>query len=439
VRRRLLLLSYFYPPLAGGGVHRALGFTRWLPAHGWDCTVVCAGPEDYWVRDESLEVGVPPGTEVMRVAGGSGLAAWLRIVRGRGGGTGRRPGAAFGALRVLSDWWLLPDSYAGWASRARAAAARRLARGGIDALLSTSPPDSVHLAAAPLARRTGLPWVADFRDPWIGLHFRRPPTAWHRGRQRAMLEGVLRGADLVLAATRTHHDDLAREPALDPTRLAHLPNGFEPDPAAAAPTGRDPRHLTLAFTGTLSHLADAETTFEALHAVFARRPEARRVIRLRVAGPYDAEYRDRATALGLTGIVEWCGPVPHAEARALQRAADALMLWSPRGYRTNIPGKVYEYLDSGTPVLALLDPQDEVTALLRRAGATLLVPGDREGLAVEIERRYLDWRQGGGAPAPGRPAWLEEHTRERLAGRLAALLDGLIERPRARTAGKGGG
>jgi glycosyltransferase involved in cell wall biosynthesis len=434
--RRLLLLTYFYPPLAGGGVYRALGFTRWLPEHGWDCTVVCAGAGDYWVRDESLLARVPPGIEVIRVPGGSGLAMWLRLVRGLGPSgspaAGRRSGAVFGGLRTLSDWTMIPDSYAGWARRARRAAARRLERGDVDALLSTSPPDSVHLAAAPLAVRFGLPWVADFRDPWIGLHFRRPPTAWHRARQRGLHDRVLGSADLVLAATRTHAEDLARNPALEPRRLVHLPNGFEPDPDASVPARRDPEHFTLVFTGTLSHMADAETLFEALHALFARRPEARRRIRVRIAGPFDAEYEDRALALGLKGIVEFSGPIPHAEARALQRAADALLLWSPRGYRTNIPGKVYEYLDSGRPVLALLDPRDEVAALVRRAGAVCLGSGDRDGLADEIERRYLAWKAGGEPAPPGRPDWLDEHTRSRLTARLAALLDRLEPRDRRR-------
>src|SRR5947207_662284 len=74
--RRLLVLCYFYPPLAGGGVHRVLGFTRHLPKHGWECTVVCADRGDYWVEDESLLARVPQGTEVIRVRGGSALSAW---------------------------------------------------------------------------------------------------------------------------------------------------------------------------------------------------------------------------------------------------------------------------------------------------------------------------------------------------------------------------
>ncbi len=73
--KRLLVMSYFYPPLAGGGVHRVLSFTRYLREHGWACTVVCAGEHDYWVRDPSLLARVPEGTEVIRVTGGSALAA----------------------------------------------------------------------------------------------------------------------------------------------------------------------------------------------------------------------------------------------------------------------------------------------------------------------------------------------------------------------------
>jgi glycosyltransferase involved in cell wall biosynthesis len=443
VNRRLLLLCYFYPPLGGGGVHRVLGFTRWLPEHGWDCTVVCAGPEDYWVRDETLVGRIPSGTEVIRVPGGSALSAWLRLRRGRDraagsaasaasagpGAAGRRSGLVFGGLRALSDWLLLPDSYVGWARRARAVAAARLARGDISAVLSTSPPDSVHLAALPLARRFGLPWAADFRDPWIGLHFRHPPTAWHLSRQRELERRVLTGADLVLAASRTHVEGIERSAASRPGRVVHLPNGYEPD-TAGPPPPRDPDHFTLVFTGMLSLMPDVEVLFEALHQVLARRPEARRRIRVRLAGPFDTDYEDRAVALGLKGIVEFTGPIAHERARALQRTADLLLLWKPRGFHTMVPGKTYEYLDAGRPLLALLEAGDEAEQLVRRAGGICLPSGDREGLAAELERRYLAWKEGAGTGSqalPGRPDWLEEHTRSRLSARLAVLLDGLAD------------
>lgn len=420
--RRVLILCYFYPPLAGGGVHRVLGFTRHLPEFGWSCTVVCAGEEDYWVRDETLAETAPPETEVIRVRGGSALAGWMRA---GGAARGRRSGGTFGLLRRLSDWWLLPDSYVGWSRRARGVAAQRMARGDVSVLLSSSPPESVHLAAAGVARSSRRPWVADFRDPWVPLAFREPPTAWHRARQRAMERRVIEGADLVLAASRTHEhalrEVLGGERA---ARVEHLPNGFEPSPADAPGRGEAGPFFLIVFTGTLAQMPDTETCLEAVHEVLARRPEARRRLRVRFAGPYESGYEDRSIALGLKGIVEFLGPRPHQETRALQRSADLLVLWKPRGtgFRTMVPGKLYEYLESGRPLVALLDADEEAADVARRGGAVVLPPGRREVLAAEIERSYLAWRDGGRAP-DARPAWLQAHTRRELARRLASLLE----------------
>lgn len=414
MRRRVLVVSHFFPPLAGGGVHRALSWARHLPAEGWDVTVLSAGETDYWVRDPSLEI--PAGTEVVRVRGGSAASVWARS---RGAGSARA-GGRFAPLRRLADWWLLPDAYAGWASRARRAVRDRLARGDVHALITTSPPDSAHLAA-PEGR--ALPWVADFRDPWVGLHFKSPPTPWHRGRQRAMERRVLEGADLVLCASRTHADEL-RGSGASIRRLEMLPNGFEPVREEAPET--DPDHLRLVFTGTLSLMEDASTLLDALHELGISKPETRRALRVDLVGPYDADHEDRAAALGLTGMVRFQGSVAHAESRRLQRSADALLLWKPRGegYRSMVPGKLYEYLDSGRPVLALLPEGDEAGEMVRRSGGEVLAPGDVAGLARALERRYTEWRERGRA-ADRRPDWLGTHTRAELARRLARLLDSL--------------
>lgn len=415
-------------------MHRVLGFTRHLPRQGWDCTVVCAGATDYWVTDPSLASRVHPDTEVIRVEGGSGLSAWLKA---RPGDRGRRPGGVFSGLRRLSDWFLFPDSYAGWARRATAAVRRRLGAGGIDAVLTSSPPDSAHLPGLDTRADSRVPWIADFRDPWMGLEFRTPPTAWHRARQSSLEARVLAGADRVLAASRSHADRLrerfAREGA-DPARVVHLPNGYESDDtsgdrSSVAPIAPDSDAFRLVYTGTLSMMPDAEVCFEAVHDLLARRPEARRRLRMRLLGPFDADLEDRARALGLTGIVTFTGPRSHAESREAQARAHTLLHWQPREFPTMVPGKLYEYFDSGRPVLAVLDPATEAAALVREAGGTVVPSRDRSALAAEIERRYDEWASGV-ASRPRRPEWLEQHRRDRLAARLAGVLDELVALPR---------
>jgi glycosyltransferase involved in cell wall biosynthesis len=423
--RRLLILSYFYPPLGGGGVPRMLGLTRHLPESGWRCTIVCAGEDDYWVRDDSQ--AIPEGTEVIRVPGGSALAAWLKLRRPAV--AGRRSGPTFGLLRRISDWWMMPDSYRGWARRARGVAARRLARGDVTALLTTSPPDSVHLAGRALARRFRLPWIADFRDPWIGLHFRQPPSDWHRARHAAMEAAVVNEADAVFAASHTHAADLAATFPARASRIHHVPNGYEPMEESAGHEAADPDHFVVVFTGTLAQMPDAFTFLDALHEVLAHRPEGRRRIRVRFAGPYETGVEDRAVALGLKGIVEFLGPIPHRRARELQQAADLLLLWKPHGdgYRTMVPGKLYEYLSTGRPILAVLRPEDEAARLAREGGATIAEPGKRQAMLEALEGAYDRWRGEGRAPRREH-AWLASHTRGELARRTASLLDSVIAR-----------
>lgn len=430
-RRRLLVICYFFPPLAGGGVHRVLSFTRHLPEHGWDCTVVCAGPRDYWVTDPTLAERIRPDTEVVRVAGGSALTAWLRL---RPADRGRRPSPLFGMLRRATDWWLLPDSYVGWTRHARRVAAEIVGRGDIDVVLSSSPPDSVHLVALDIWKRFHRPWVADFRDPWLGLTFRRPPTSWHRAKHEHWQSEVLGHADLVLAASRTHADQLrARLGPERAERVVHLPNGFEPASGEGATTPEGaaeadgPGQFVLGFTGTMSQMPDVELFLDALHDLLARHPEARRRLRVRLLGPFETGYADRAEALGLTGIVEFKGPRPHAESRALQRRADVLLLWQTRDFPTMVPGKVYEYFEAGRPILAVLDPATESAELMRAAGHGVVPIGRRDELVTALERHYLAWKQGAPIVA-GPPAWLERHRRDRLAATLAQQLDRLVER-----------
>jgi hypothetical protein len=122
------------------------------------------------------------------------------------------------------------------------------------------------------------------------------------------------------------------------------------------------------------------------------------------------------------------GGRPHAEARRAQRGADLLLLWRPRGegFRTMVPGKLYEYLDAGRPLLALIPAGEESAQLAAEGGAERIDPGDRAAFSAALERRFDAWAQHGPAP-DRRPAWIAEHQRAALARRLAGLLDSVTE------------
>mgnify|MGYP003694206241 CR=1 FL=1 len=169
-------------------------------------------------------------------------------------------------------------------------------------------------------------------------------------------------------------------------------------------------------------MPDTEVFLEALHDLLARRPEARR--RLRVAGSWPVRYRLRGSRAGAradSGIVEFTGPRAHRRRARAQRRADVLMLWQPRNFPTMVPGKLYEYFGCrAADRWPCVDPAIEIGrdgAARRRDGRC--APGDRDALTAALDRHYAAWTRGRAITAE-RPAWLDEHTRDATVGAARA-------------------
>ncbi len=152
------------------------------------------------MRDETLLRELPESARVVATAGASGLGILRRLRGGRAtGASARRSSRGFGALRRAAAWFLVPDSYVGWRPFALGAAREIVRDDPPDALMSSGPPETNHVVGLALRRETGLPWLADFRDPWFGLHLFPAPTAWHRARHAKLEAAVLDQADCIVA------------------------------------------------------------------------------------------------------------------------------------------------------------------------------------------------------------------------------------------------
>ena len=406
--KRLLLVCYYFPPAAGGGVARALSFARYLPPLGWNVTVLCADAESAPLSDDSRDLRLPDGVEVVRVAM-PGMAA-----RGRRAAIGGRAGRSSGVYRMVrgaASWVWVPDSFAAWVPEAVRVGRELVERTRFNAMLTTSPPDSVHLVGLELGVK---PWVVDFRDPWIGLTYKRPPTPFHAWRQRRLRRAVLSRGDLFLATTKTSADLLRDASA----RVEILPNGWDPDvaPPAASPRAHD--KLRLVYTGTLWDVPATRTFLEALAAV----PSAAGAIDVELIGPHESDERTLVERLGLTDIVHFLGQVPYEESRRRQAEADVLLLLQVHGpgYEAAIPGKLYEYLASGRPILAFL-PDGEAADLVRKMGGWVVGPEDARGAQQTIGWLVAGQRPGG--ESFERRALADVYRRDRIAHRLAGLLD----------------
>jgi len=413
------MISYFYPPMGGGGVFRCLKLSRYLPGFNWEPVVLCGRPEDYWVRDESLLSLVPENLQVHRVGGLTGLSILRRIRRsGLPCGT-TRSSACFRFLRALSNFLVLPDSYAGWIDPALSVGRQLLKEGSFDLIFSSGPPDSTHLVGLRLARESGLPWVADFRDPWFNLHMRKPPTVLHRILHQRMEAKVLAQAEPVTVTEGWQHLLQCRRGL--PVHL--IRNCFDPSDFENLRPQKGEDGLFFVHTGTLSLDRSSITFLKGLASLLKLRPDLRSTLRIDFLGPRESENDKALRETGLSDIVRFREPVSHREALSLQCSADLLLLLQqsdPR-YVDLVPGKLYEYMGAGRPIFAVGQGR-EVSSLLEKHGLGWMSKPDPEAVAATLDKAINQIRTGW-KRAEGE---LSQYQCSHQAAQMAEVFDSLV-------------
>jgi glycosyltransferase involved in cell wall biosynthesis len=420
---RVLYVAFYFPPTSGGGVERTLRFCEHLPEHGIDCEVV-APVDARWLADDPASLGrIPDGLRVHRVryrGPGNRVLPADRIAVATGTVARTLVRARLAPRRLL-----LPDVDVPWLVDLVPEATRLLRSGRFDALLTTSPPHSVTLAGGLLTRRTGVPWVADWRDPWLA----NPDVARDRRSVRAKLAASARLARIVaprMAGAACVNEAIADEVrALAPgVPVEVIPNGAEVDRIAALGRHPDPR-LTFLFTGYFFGDRGPGVFLDALASALGERSQLRDQLRVRFIGAFPDAQRERVAALGLDGVVEIEPTRPHDAVLQAQRDADVLLLFMQdrAGAEAVVPAKTWEYLAADRPVLALVPPNGAAARELTEAGAGHVVaPHDADG----VRRAILDLadRQAAGTLAvPGlSPAARERISRRGRAAQLAGLL-----------------
>jgi glycosyltransferase involved in cell wall biosynthesis len=269
--------------------------------------------------------------------------------------------------------------------------------------------------------------LADFRDPWFGLHLRTPPTAWHRARHARLERAVLARANAVTATT-TWLRDLLRARAPRPLERLHvIRNGFDPSDFPPPPPPRPAATpLRLVHTGMLTLTRSAEGLLAAIARLHAAHPDERGAFEVELIGARESRNDAAAQAPALAGCVRVRDYVPHRDAIAAMQAADVLVLIKhvePR-YRGLVPGKLYEYMGAGRPILALV-PESEAADLVRGLGwGEVALPDDPEAIAAALERLLAHKRAGRLAsiyPMRGREQFERRAQTENLAALLAQI------------------
>ncbi len=434
--RRLLVLVHEFPPAGGGGVQRIAKFCRYLPEFGWEPTVVTTSLIEGRPTDVSLLADVD-GVPVTRLPHRDVATAVARVLAPfkRGRGQASRPNAKTSsapanagtpARRPLSariaSWIAVPDGAVRWARSAEKTAADP-AFGDFDAVLASGPPHSTLVAGARVAASRDIPYVADLRDAWAGYPGRTLPTSWHRSRDERLEREVMSRAAVVTAASDSFADEARSYGA---TRAVTITNGYDAADLPERPTREvgGPHSgglaLRLAFMGRFYATTDPTSLFEGIARARAEGVE----VTLDVVGPDAPAARATAESLGLGDAVRFLGYQPHARALEIVAEADVavLTLAALDGTAGVYPGKVFEYLGMGMPVLLVGPPEGVSAHLVREAGAGEVVRPDDPAAVADALRRLAEKTAAGTLPTP-EPAVLSRFERRTLARELARELD----------------
>jgi glycosyltransferase involved in cell wall biosynthesis len=423
-RMRVLLIAFYFPPAGGGGVQRALKFCRYLPEFGVDVDVLAPEDPKWLAVDRPLLEEIPETTVVHRVPFHGPRAAYRgEALRGTSGLLRLAVEARFLWPRLL-----VPDKAVPWFLNAVPAATRIVRSRGIDAIVTTSPPNSLHLIGAAVAARTGVPWVADFRDPWLENIHRLNDNAGLRlkaAANRRMAQVVAGRATRLVAVTDAIADELAGMHPSARAKTAVIENGsdFADFQSLAYRPGE---RFTIVHAGSFFGERSPRPTLLAVRALLDRRPELRGRMVVRFVGDMRGADREWAGSLGIDDAWEETGFRPYGEALAAERAADALLLLIEHagGRGDSVPcGKLWEYFAAGRPILAAVPTHGVAAELIQRYSAgEVRDSDDADGLSEALET-MIDRRDDGGLPDIVYP----EEVRERLSRRtkskeLAAVL-----------------
>ncbi len=476
--KKVLVITYYWPPAGGAGVQRWVKFAAYLRGCGWEPVIYTPSNPEPGTVDKALEESLPSGLEVIqrpirepyeiyrRLTGG----ASTQVTELAGGSSGSRVGshaqnagegrsvcgsdAARAGKPSLSKRlslfirgnFFVPDPRCGWVRPSVRFISGWLREHPVDAVVTTGPPHSMHLIGRGLHRRLGIPWVADFRDPWTKMFYfkdlRMLPCI--RRRHLRLEQSVLDEASAVVAVSPQVRDDFA---ARTKTRVELITNGYD----AADFEGPEPEaehvHFTLTHTGNIGADGDPAVLWQVLANLCSTDQGFRAGFRLRLCGKVDAGVVRSILAAGVPEenlVLE--GYLPHPETVAAQRSADLLLL--PLRYGSEggkvVPGKTFEYLAARRPVLGIGDPSGSAAGILRETGCGRMYDwDDADGMRdavmaawerfVSVSRRLAMAGNAASAPSYSGPdgftpviSSIESYSREALTARYAALLDSLV-------------
>lgn len=366
--KKVLIITYYWPPAGGPGVQRILNMVKYLPEFGWEPLVLTVENPSAPTKDKSLLSYIPDSCKIYKTKTSEPFEAYKKL-------TGKKAGEALpknisldmdvSLGEKLSRWiranLFIPDARKGWKKYILKEGMRIIKAEKPDLILSTSPPHSVQVAAMQLAKKSKLPWVADLRDPWTEAYWesKMPKTKSSEAKNRSYEQSVLNSADLITTVGEGIAN-LLRKKTNKPVSVIY--NGYRDIDSSMVKSD----YFEILHLGNLSSM---QSLNELLDAIKGIEPNTRKKIKLRFIGSLADEHRKNVDAMEYIKK-EYCDFMPYED--MIKEARSASLLYLPRlnsSYsKCLISAKIFDYLALKKPILAISDKDSDISTILKNCG-----------------------------------------------------------------------
>jgi glycosyltransferase involved in cell wall biosynthesis len=426
--KKVLIITYYWPPSGGAGVQRWVKFVKYLSAMNMEPLVLTVHPDSatYPQKDPSLASDIPDTVKVYYAKSFELYSLYKKFSSNKEvpyGGFANTKKLDFKEkiIRFLRGNFIIPDPRRGWNKFALAKAKELIHTHLIDNVITTSPPHSTQLIGLKLKEQLGIRWIADLRDPWTDIYYFKQmyPTFIATQIHKSLEKKVLQNADRIITVSEALKKLFAEKTDNIRDKIKVIPNGFDTADFKGMNANVHPDLFYLTYAGTLSKEYNVSGFIKALKEL----PEdIRPGIKVRFIGQMPSEIWERFEAGGVDSMVELKGYVPHASAIENMMSSDLLLLIIPdvKNNEGILTGKLFEYLGSGKKILFIGPKQGDAAKVIRKTkSGTICSYDEHQQIAEEITRLYRLKKSGAQVSASHD---VSMYSRENLTKELLKLL-----------------
>jgi glycosyltransferase involved in cell wall biosynthesis len=382
--RKVLIITYYWPPAGGSAVYRWLKFTKYLREFGWEPVIYTAENGEYPELDPANEKDIPQGISILKQPIWEPYNAYKNFI-----GQKKTDKVNVGFLSEkkkpalterIAVWirgnFFIPDARKFWIKPSVKYLSKWLTDNPVDAIISSGPPHSMHLIALGLKKKFKIPWIADFRDPWTKIDFYNELklTRFADLKHHQLEKKVVQMADCVVAVGSQMQQEFEK---LGAKKAMAITNGFDPadKPNVAGDTDKK---FTIAHFGTINKARNPEVLWKVLSSLVKENAAFAKDLEIKFIGRIDQSVRDAIEKYKLTPYLNKIDFLPHSEALTMQCQSQVLLLLINNTHNAGgiLTGKFFEYLASERPIIAIGPEKGEVASILNTTRAGEMVGFD---------------------------------------------------------------